>query len=163
MDDSAQCGRKYIHPDCNQIIWKIKVRVVQIGVVYSRAKQKHCRFGLIPKPAKVLRPSHRELTGMIRYVLGFQSLDNKCCGLRIIFTMAGVQAGQLVAGTILTETVFAWPGIGRFMYDSLISRDYNVVIGVFIVTSLIVILMNCLVAGDSGFVSRAPLRPIPAS
>ncbi|MBZ0163591.1 MAG: ABC transporter permease [Notoacmeibacter sp.] len=62
-----------------------------------------------------------------------------------ITTMAGVQAGQLVAGTILTETVFAWPGIGRLMYDALGSRDYNVVIGVFIVTSVIVILANLLV------------------
>ncbi|MFC3166361.1 ABC transporter permease [Ciceribacter thiooxidans] len=62
-----------------------------------------------------------------------------------ITTMAGVQAGQLVAGTILTETVFAWPGIGRLMYDALGSRDYNVVIGVFIVTSTIVILANLLV------------------
>lgn len=62
-----------------------------------------------------------------------------------ITTMAGVQAGQLVAGTILTETVFAWPGIGRLMYEALGARDYNVVIGVFIVTSLIVILSNLLV------------------
>lgn len=62
-----------------------------------------------------------------------------------ITTMAGVQAGQLVAGTILTETVFAWPGIGRLMYDALIARDYNVVIGVFIMTSLIVILANLVV------------------
>lgn len=62
-----------------------------------------------------------------------------------ITTMAGVQAGQLVAGTILTETVFAWPGIGRLMYDALVARDYNVVIGVFIVTSLIVILANLVV------------------
>lgn len=59
-----------------------------------------------------------------------------------ITTMAGVQVGQLVAGTILTETVFAWPGIGRLMYDALGARDYNVVIGVFIVTSVIVILAN---------------------
>lgn len=62
-----------------------------------------------------------------------------------ITTMAGVQAGQLVAGTILTETVFAWPGIGRLMYDALVARDYNVVIGVFIITSLIVILANLVV------------------
>ncbi|MFC2967732.1 ABC transporter permease [Acidimangrovimonas pyrenivorans] len=62
-----------------------------------------------------------------------------------ITTMAGVQAGQLVAGTILTETVFAWPGIGRLMYDALGARDYNVVIGVFIVTSVIVILSNLVV------------------
>ncbi|MDP5348756.1 MAG: ABC transporter permease [Paracoccaceae bacterium] len=62
-----------------------------------------------------------------------------------ITTMAGVQAGQLVAGTILTETVFAWPGIGRLMYDALVARDYNVVIGVFIVTSFIVILANLVV------------------
>lgn len=64
------------------------------------------------------------------------------CSLMPITTMAGVQAGQLVAGTILTETVFAWPGIGRLMYEALVARDYNVVIGVFIVTSVIVILAN---------------------
>ncbi len=46
---------------------------------------------------------------------------------------------------VLTETVFAWPGIGRLMYEALGSRDYNVVIGVFIVTSAIVILANLLV------------------
>ena len=68
-----------------------------------------------------------------------------CTSLLPITTMAGVQAGQLVAGTILTETVFAWPGIGRLMYDALIARDYNVVIGVFIMTSLIVILANLVV------------------
>lgn len=62
-----------------------------------------------------------------------------------ITTMAGVQAGQLVAGTILTETVFAWPGIGRLMYEALGARDYNVVIGVFLVTSMIVILSNLVV------------------
>ncbi len=62
-----------------------------------------------------------------------------------ITTMAGVQAGQLVAGTILTETVFAWPGIGRLMYDALGARDYNVVIGIFIVTSVIVIFANLAV------------------
>lgn len=66
------------------------------------------------------------------------------CSLMPITTMAGVQAGQLVAGTILTETVFSWPGIGRLMYESLVARDYNVVIGVFIVTSVIVILANLL-------------------
>ena len=62
-----------------------------------------------------------------------------------ITTMAGIQAGQLVAGTILTETVFAWPGIGRLMYEALGARDYNVVIGVFISTSIIVILANLVV------------------
>lgn len=62
-----------------------------------------------------------------------------------ITTMAGIQAGQLVAGTILTETVFAWPGIGRLMYEALGARDYNVVIGVFITTSIVVILANLVV------------------
>ena len=67
------------------------------------------------------------------------------CSLLPITTMAGVQAGQLVAGTILTETVFAWPGIGRLMYEALLQRDYNVVIGVFIVTSVVVIAANLVV------------------
>ena len=39
-----------------------------------------------------------------------------------VVTLAGLQAGQLVGGAVLTETVFAWPGIGRLMFDALVQR-----------------------------------------
>lgn len=59
-----------------------------------------------------------------------------------VFSFAGVKAGQLVGGTVLAETVFAWPGLGRLMFDALIQRDYAVLLGVFLVTSSFVVLIN---------------------
>jgi peptide/nickel transport system permease protein len=59
-----------------------------------------------------------------------------------VVTLAGLQAGTLVGGAILTETVFAWPGIGRLMYEALLQRDYNLLLGVFVVSSAMVLLFN---------------------
>ena len=59
-----------------------------------------------------------------------------------IITLAGIQAGQMVGGAILTETVFAWPGIGRLMFEALLERDYNLLLGVFLFTAAMVVLFN---------------------
>ncbi|MEQ8651427.1 MAG: ABC transporter permease [Kiloniellales bacterium] len=59
-----------------------------------------------------------------------------------VVTLAGLQAGQIVGGAILTETVFAWPGIGRLMFDALLQRDYNLLLGVFLVSSALVLFFN---------------------
>lgn len=59
-----------------------------------------------------------------------------------VVTLAGLQAGQLIGGAVLTETVFAWPGIGRLMFESLAARDYNTILGVFLVSAAMVILFN---------------------
>ena len=61
-----------------------------------------------------------------------------------VITFAGIQAGQLIGGSILVETVFAWPGIGRLAFDALLARDYQVLLGVFLVTSILVVLFNLL-------------------
>ncbi len=61
-----------------------------------------------------------------------------------IVTLAGLQAGQLVGGAILTETVFAWPGIGRLMFEAIAQRDYNIILGVFFVSAAIVLLFNLI-------------------
>lgn len=59
-----------------------------------------------------------------------------------VVTLAGLQAGQLVGGAVLTETVFAWPGIGRLMFDALVQRDYSVLLGVFFISSAMVVCFN---------------------
>jgi peptide/nickel transport system permease protein len=61
-----------------------------------------------------------------------------------IVTVAGMQAGALVGGAVVIETVFAWPGLGRLIYDALLQRDYPVLLGVFLVMSVIVIALNLL-------------------
>ncbi|WP_417436734.1 ABC transporter permease [Idiomarina abyssalis] len=61
-----------------------------------------------------------------------------------VITLAGIQAGQLIGGAVLTETVFAWPGIGRLMFEALFQRDYNLLLGVFFISSAMVVLFNLI-------------------
>lgn len=59
-----------------------------------------------------------------------------------VVTVAGMQAGALVGGVVVIETVFAWPGLGRLTYDAVLQRDYPVLLGIFLVMSVIVIVLN---------------------
>lgn len=61
-----------------------------------------------------------------------------------VVTFAGIQLGQMAGGAVLTETVFGWPGIGRLMFDALLQRDYQLLLGVFLVTSTMVVVFNLL-------------------
>ena len=59
-----------------------------------------------------------------------------------LVTITGLNFGFLLAGAVLTETVYAWPGLGRLMYDSIYARDYPVLMGMFVVISVMVIVVN---------------------
>lgn len=61
-----------------------------------------------------------------------------------VVTFAGIQLGQMAGGAVLTETVFAWPGIGRLMFDALLQRDYQLLLGIFLVTSTMVVVFNLI-------------------
>lgn len=61
-----------------------------------------------------------------------------------VLTFAGIQLGQMAGGAVLTETVFGWPGIGRLMFDALMQRDYQLLLGIFLVTSAMVVFFNLL-------------------
>jgi peptide/nickel transport system permease protein len=61
-----------------------------------------------------------------------------------VVTYAGVQAGYLVGGSILIETVFAWPGMGRLAFEAVLVRDYNLLLGIFIVASVLVVAFNLI-------------------
>ncbi|HEY9064010.1 MAG TPA: ABC transporter permease [Burkholderiaceae bacterium] len=61
-----------------------------------------------------------------------------------VITLAGIQAGGMIGGAVLTETVFAWPGIGRLMFDALLQRDYSLLLGTFLVTAAMAVLFNLL-------------------
>lgn len=59
-------------------------------------------------------------------------------------TVAGLSLSFVFAGALLTETVFGWPGLGRLMYEGVLKRDYPVLMGVFIVTSALVLIVGIL-------------------
>lgn len=62
-----------------------------------------------------------------------------------VLTLAGVQFGHLLGGSILIETVFGWPGLGRLVFDALSQRDLNTLLGILFVSSVVVVLVNLLV------------------
>ena len=62
-----------------------------------------------------------------------------------VVTIIGVDVGFLFTGSVLVETVFGWPGIGRLMYESIVKRDYPVLMGNFLMTTALVVLVNLLV------------------
>jgi dipeptide transport system permease protein len=62
-----------------------------------------------------------------------------------VITVIGLQVGVLMAGAILTETIFSWPGVGKWMLDSIYRRDYPSVQGGILLISCMVILVNLTV------------------
>ncbi|ARO15187.1 peptide/nickel transport system permease protein [Ketogulonicigenium robustum] len=75
-------------------------------------------------------------------VVGLHALRN---ALIPIVTTLGLQIGALLTGAILTETIFSWPGIGKWMVDSISRRDYPVVQGGLLLIAAIVMAVNLLV------------------
>lgn len=61
-----------------------------------------------------------------------------------IVTVTGYNVGLLIAGSALIETVFAWPGIGRLLFDSITKRDYPVMTGILLMVSFTVVVANLL-------------------
>jgi ABC-type dipeptide/oligopeptide/nickel transport system permease component len=60
-------------------------------------------------------------------------------------TLVGLQAGQLMGGAVLTETVFAWPGLGRLMVKAIFARDYVLLQGAVLVFAVAFVLINLAV------------------
>lgn len=59
-----------------------------------------------------------------------------------VITIAGLQIGFMFTGAVLTETIFAWPGMGGLTYQAILQRDYALLMGLFLMVSVCVIFMN---------------------
>ena len=70
-----------------------------------------------------------------------------------VVTVLGLQIAFLLSGAVLTETVFAWPGLGRAMVRAVLERDYPVVQGIALLISVSVVLANLLVDLCYGFLN----------
>jgi dipeptide transport system permease protein len=78
---------------------------------------------------------------MVR-VVGIHALRN---ALIPVVTTVGLQTGVLLAGAILTETIFSWPGIGKWMVDSIFRRDYPSVQGGLLLIAVVIMIVNLIV------------------
>jgi peptide/nickel transport system permease protein len=113
-------------------------------------------LGTIPMSiiARITRSSLLEVLGMDyirtarakgqheRVVLMVHAMKN---ALLPIVTVLGLQFGGLLAGAILTETIFSWPGMGRLVVERILARDYPTVQGAVLVIALLFVLLNLVV------------------
>ncbi|MEI8324953.1 MAG: ABC transporter permease [Betaproteobacteria bacterium] len=74
-----------------------------------------------------------------RVVLYKHALRN---ALLPVVTVLGLQFGNVLAGAILVETVFNWPGLGRLAFESVLRRDYPTILGALLFSSMVVVVMN---------------------
>jgi peptide/nickel transport system permease protein len=72
-------------------------------------------------------------------VIGKHTLRNSAIP---IVTLAGLEAGQILGGAVITETIFAWPGVGRLAVDAIFSRDYPLVQAIVAMLSTLFVLIN---------------------
>jgi dipeptide transport system permease protein len=77
-----------------------------------------------------------------RQIIGVHAFRN---ALIPVVTTIGLQTGMLMAGAVLTESIFSWPGVGKWMIDAIGHRDYAVVQGGLLIIAVIVMLVNLLV------------------
>jgi len=90
-------------------------------------------------------------------VIGKHTLRNSAIP---IVTLAGLEAGQLLGGAVVTETIFAWPGLGRLTVQALLNRDFPVVMAAVSFTSIVYTLMNLGVDLAYGWLDpRVRVRP----
>ncbi|NEN75840.1 ABC transporter permease subunit [Pelistega sp. NLN82] len=85
-----------------------------------------------------------------RRVIFIHTLRN---ALIAVVTVIGLQIGVLIGGAVLTETIFSWPGIGKWLVDSIFRRDYPVVQNGLLIVATLVILVNLLVDVVYGLVN----------
>ena len=76
------------------------------------------------------------------FVIGKHALKN---ALIPLVTVAGMQFGLLIGGTVIIETVFAWPGVGRLVVQAIFNRDYPLVQSIVLILALIFVAVNLLV------------------
>ena len=76
-----------------------------------------------------------------RVVIGKHALRN---AILPVITMAGLQLGQTLSGSVLVEAVFNWPGLGTLAYESVLRRDYPTLLGILSSSAVVVIVVNML-------------------
>jgi peptide/nickel transport system permease protein len=111
-------------------------------------------FGMAATYARLLRASMLEVLGQDfirvarakglaeKWVIGRHALKN---ALLPVVTMLGLSFGHLLGGTVIVESIFAWPGVGKFCLDAIFNRDYPVVQGYALFMAVVFVAVNLAV------------------
>ncbi len=116
--------------------------VVSLAIVYLAQIMRLTRTAMLGVLGENFITAARAKGLPERRVLYGHALRN---ALLPIVTVVGHDFGMLLSGAVLVETVFAWPGLGRLMIDALAMRDYPVLLGLFLMISISVVVLNFMI------------------
>jgi len=123
------------------VLWHLALPALTLGLLQLALVTRLTRTGLLEVlNEEYVRTARAKGLGQ-RAVLYRHALRN---ALLTVVTVVGGHIGTLLAGAVLTEIIFAWPGLGRLIYDATLSRDYPLLMAVFLVVSASVIVVNLL-------------------
>jgi peptide/nickel transport system permease protein len=115
--------------------------VVTLAVFYAAVYIRLTRSSMLETASQPYVRTARAKGASERRIRWIHMLRN---ALMPVITVAGIQAGHLLGGSVLVETVFAWPGVGSLAFESLLARDYDLLLGIFLCTSALVLIFNLL-------------------
>ena len=121
------------------VLWHLLAPALVLGSVYVAQWSRYLQAGLSEAMQNDYVRTARAKGHTRSMLLLRHALPNVAIPL---VTVLGLEMPRLVAGAMVTEVVFSWPGIGRLLTDTLLGRDYPVVMGVLMVLAALVIVMN---------------------
>ena len=123
------------------VLWHLVLPAATLGLLQLALVARLTRAGLREALAEEFVRTARAKGLASNAVLYRHALRN---ALLPVVTVVGGHVGTLLAGAVLTEIIFAWPGLGRLLYDATLARDYPLLMAIFLVVSTGVVLANLL-------------------
>jgi peptide/nickel transport system permease protein len=121
------------------VLWHLMLPTVTLGLFYLALYTRLTRASMLEVLGQDFILVARAKGLSEQRVIYQQALRNAVLG---VTTMAGMQIGQIVGGSVVVETIFAWPGMGRLLFEAVFQRDYPVLLGILAISSTVVIVMN---------------------
>jgi len=127
--------------DIVDVAWHLVLPTFTLSLVYLAQYSRLARSSMLDVLGSDFIRTARAKGLADRVVLYKHALRN---ALLPVVTVLGLQFGNVLAGAILVETVFNWPGLGRLAFESVLRRDYPTILGLLLFSSVVVVVMNLL-------------------
>jgi peptide/nickel transport system permease protein len=128
-------------PGWQQTAWHMVLPVTAISLITIAAYSRYIRANMLEVISQdYIRTAHAKgLTG--RYVVAVHALKNAALPL---VTLIGLELPFLLAGAVVTESIFAWPGMGRLFYDHTTRSDFPVLMGIIMIIAVMVVIFQII-------------------
>ncbi|HEU0231394.1 MAG TPA: ABC transporter permease [Burkholderiaceae bacterium] len=125
-----------------QILHHLVLPVISLSMVYLAQYSRQARATMLDVLGSDYVRTARAKGLRERAVVYRHALKN---AILPVLTLAGLQFSHALAGAVLVETVFNWPGLGRLAFDAVLNRDYPLMLGILLVSAILVVVANILV------------------